>query len=207
MEQYACLSLIYCYDEKLSLLQDREEPDWQSVKLDIGMEVTEALEPDDGRKRFVINKYFGRGLSGQYIEEQFREKHPEYDSQLEVVDDTACFSDSYDMKPKIQQVCSAIAAKAKKLNSHYTIFKQNWLYIFAPDLFTEFDLSEVLRTYREIAAQNSIMFDKVFLNAFHSIFVLNPNGLECEIPVSDDCLKQLKSEAQLRAEEKRNSQK
>lgn len=207
MEQYARLSLIYCYDQRLFLLQDREEPDWQSVKLDIGMEVTEALESNDGWKRSVINKYFGRGLSGQYIKEQFREKHPEFDSQLEVVNNIACFSDSYDMKSKIQQVCLAIITKVEKLNSHYTIFKQNWLYIFAPDLFVESDIPEILQTYQESAAQNSIIFDKVFLNAFHSIFVLNPNGLEYKIPVSDDCLKRLKAEAQLRAEEKKNSQK
>lgn len=125
MEQYARLSLIYCYDQRLFLLQDREEPDWQSVKLDIGMEVTEALESNDGWKRSVINKYFGRGLSGQYIKEQFREKHPEFDSQLEVVNNIACFSDSYDMKSKIQQVCLAIITKVEKLNSHYTVFKQN----------------------------------------------------------------------------------
>lgn len=199
MEHYARLSLIYCYDEKLSLLQDGEEPDWQSTELDIGMEVTEALEPNEGRKRSVINQYFGRGLSGQYIKEQFRKKYPEYDSQLKVVDNVACFSDNGDMKLKIQQVCSAIVKKSQKLNSRYTRFGQNWLYIFVPDLFVEFDLPEILRTYREIAAQNSIMFDKVFLNACQIIFVLNPNGLEYKIPVSDDCLKQLKEESQLRA--------
>ena len=207
MEQYARLSLIYCYDQRLFLLQDREEPDWQSVKLDIGMEVTEALEPDDGRKRSVINKYFGKGLSGQYIKEQFREKHPEYESQLKVVGDVACFSDFYDMKSKIQQVCSAIVAKNEKLNSHYTIFKQNWLHIFAPDLFAESDIPEVFQTYQESAAHNPITFDKIFLNTYRTIFVLNPSGLECEISVSDDCLKRLKAEAQLRAEEKKNSQK
>ena len=206
MEQYACLSLIYCYDKRLSLLQDGEEPDWQSAELDIGMEVTEALEPDDGRKRSVINRYFGKGLSGQFIKEQFKEKHPEYNPQLKVVDNVAYFSDCYDMKLKIQQVCSAIAVKTAKLNSHYAKFAQNWLYIFAPSLFSESDLPEVLQTYRESTAQSPLTFDKVFLNASNSIFVLNPNGVECEIPVSDDCLRRLKAEAQLRAEGKKNSQ-
>lgn len=206
MEQYACLSLIYCYDKRLSLLEDGEEPDWQSTELDIGMEVTEALEPDDGRKRSVVNQYFGKGLPGQFIKEQFREKHPEYDSQLKVLDNVACFYDFYDMKSKIQQVCSAITEKTAKLNRHYSKFSQNWLYIFVPSLFLESDLPEILQTYYESTAHSPITFDKVFLNALNSIFVLNPNGLECDIPVSDDCLKRLKAEAQLRVEEKKNSQ-
>lgn len=31
MEQYAKLSLVYCYDERLSVLQKGEEPDWTIV--------------------------------------------------------------------------------------------------------------------------------------------------------------------------------
>lgn len=76
MEQYARLSLIYCYNKELSLLQDRENPDWQSEELGIGMEVTEALEQKDGRKRFVINQYFKKGLFDQNVKKEFEEKYP-----------------------------------------------------------------------------------------------------------------------------------
>lgn len=31
IEQYAHLSLIHCYDDRLTLLRDREEMDWQSI--------------------------------------------------------------------------------------------------------------------------------------------------------------------------------
>lgn len=48
-------------------LLDGEGSDWQSIALDIGMEVTEALEPNDGRKHSGINQYSGKCLSGQYI--------------------------------------------------------------------------------------------------------------------------------------------
>ena len=76
MEQYARLSLIYCYNKELSLLQDRENPDWQSEELGIGMEVTEALERKDGRKRFVINQYLKKGLFDQNVKKEFEEKCP-----------------------------------------------------------------------------------------------------------------------------------
>lgn len=65
------------------------------------MKVTEALEPKDNQKHSVINQYFGKGLSGKYIKKQFREKHPEYHSQLKVVNNMAYLYDFYDMQPKI----------------------------------------------------------------------------------------------------------
>ncbi len=51
MEMYALLSLVYCYDKSLSVLKEGEKPDWQSHDLNIGLEITEALEKNDGRKR------------------------------------------------------------------------------------------------------------------------------------------------------------
>ena len=63
-------------NKELSLLQDRENPDWQSEELGIGMEVTEALERKDGRKRFVINQYLKKGLFDQNVKKEFEEKYP-----------------------------------------------------------------------------------------------------------------------------------
>ena len=83
------------------------------------MEVTEALELNDGRKHSVINQYFGKNLSGKDIKKQFREKHLEYDSQLNVANNTAYFYDFYDIKYKIQQIPSAIVTKAEELNNRY----------------------------------------------------------------------------------------
>lgn len=195
MEQYARLSLIYCYNKELSLLQDRENPDWQCEELGIGMEVTEALERKDGRKRFVINQYFKKGLFDQNVKKEFEEKYPEYNSRLVVENNIACFSDSYDVSSKIRQVCLAIILKTSKLNSHYTKFEQNWLYIFASEQFVESAVPEVLQAYQKTISQDNIVFDKIFLNALDSIFVLNQNGLECKILLSEDCLKRLKAEA------------
>lgn len=197
MEQYARLSLIYCYDKKLSLLQKGEEPDWQSPELGIGMEVTEALHPDDGRKRAVINRYFGKGLDGQAIKDQFREKYPEYSQQLHVVGNIACFSDPFDMQLKIQQVCSAIITKSKKLNDNYSKFQQNWLYVFVPELFVDRDIPVVFQAYKETTIIKEFLFyNKIFLNACDFIFVLNPEGVECKMRVSEDNLQRLKLEAQ-----------
>ena len=70
LEPYALLTLIECFGYKLEdiLDQDVECPDWQSDKLDLGIEVTEAKNPMDGELDFIIDKYFNKGLSGRKIQ-------------------------------------------------------------------------------------------------------------------------------------------
>ena len=176
MEWYALLSLIYSYDTALTLLEKGEEPDWQSAKLDLGLEVTEALLPEDGRKRAVINQYFGKGLDGQYIKEQIEHKYPEYSHQMSVIGKTACFSESYDMMPKVRQVGLAISMKTRKLNQNYTRFANNWLYVFAPSLFTQDDIQAVCQICQGNNQAYAIQFDKVFLNVNDKVFVVSITG-------------------------------
>lgn len=196
MEQYAKLSLVYCYDERLSVLQKGEEPDWQSIELDVGIEVTEALHREDGRKRNAINQYFGKGLDCHQLKEQFGKKYPEYDGQLWVLENTACFSDSYDMQDKIQQVCLAIESKTRKLNHHYRRFRNNWLYVFLPGLLNGADIPEIFQAYEMVNSQFPLKFDKVFLNSHELIYIMQPDDWIGTINISDDILRQIKNEAQ-----------
>lgn len=84
MEWYAVLSLVYCYEKNLHMFFDckGEEPDWQSEKLDIGMEVTEALEPEEGRKRSVINRHFGKNQEGDIVKQQIKKVTPNTATKL-----------------------------------------------------------------------------------------------------------------------------
>lgn len=173
MERYALLSLVCCYDKDLSSLIKSEKPDWQSRELDIGMEVTEALSFDDGRKRFVLSKYFCKGLDGNYVKDQIGQNYPEYYSNIDVSGNVACYSEIYDMNDKIRQVIESINQKTKKLNRHYTIFKNNWLYVFAPNLFCDIDIPAICEGYQESVSKNKNIFDKLFIYARDSIFVLN----------------------------------
>ncbi len=195
MEWYAFLSLLYCYDENLAVLEKGEEPDWQSKDLDIGLEVTQALLPKDGEIRSVINEYFGKGLDGQFVKDQIEQRNPEYGSMVHVVKNTACFSQCYDMQSKIQQVSESIIKKTKKLNNHYSRFKNNWLYVFAPDLFGSFDIPQVYETYQKNTTEYAVKFDKIFIQIDNQLFILNANGLETEILIPNDRLSQLKKEA------------
>lgn len=199
MEWYALLSLIYSYDTALTLLEKGEEPDWQSAKLDLGLEVTEALLSEDGRKRAVINQYFGKELDGQYIKEQIEHKYPEYSHQMSVIGKIACFSESYDMMPKVRQVGLAISMKTRKLNQNYTRFANNWLYVFAPSLFTQDDIHAVCQICQENNQAYAIQFDKVFFNVNDKVFVVSITGTVEQILDLEDFLARLKKEAQEKA--------
>lgn len=199
MEWYALLSLIYCYDKTLVVLRESkaEAPDWQSEALDIGLEVTEALQADDGRIRNVMNKYFGKGLDGQLIKDQIDKKYPEYSHKVGVIGNTAYMSLSGDMISKLERIAFSITIKTKKLNDHYHQFAHNWLYVFAPDLFQDFDIPKVYQLYKRATKQYPVKFDKIFIyNRFDKIFVVNQDGKVTKISIPDDCLELLKREAQ-----------
>lgn len=53
---------------------------------------------------------------------------------------------------------------------------------------------KVYQTYQQHIAKYPIQFDKIFISTQEQIFVLNVNGMENEIPISNDCLSQLKKE-------------
>ena len=206
MEWYAVLSLVYCYEKKLHMFFDckEEEPDWQSEKLDIGLEVTEALEPEEGRKRSVINRHFGKNQEGDIVKQQIEKSYPEYSDQIGVVDGKAYFFESYDTPSKINQTLDTIKSKTKKLNDHYKIFSNNWLYIFTPHLFLDSDILQIQFDYLEYATQFPVKFDKIFFNLQSELIVLNSGGIEKHISISENLLMKIKAEAQLRAGHKSN---
>ena len=206
MEWYAVLSLVYCYEKRLHILFDckGEEPDWQGEKLDIGLEVTEALEPEEGRKRSVINRHFGKNQEGHIVKQQIEKSYPEYSDQIGVVDGQAYFFESYDTPSKINQTLDTIKSKTKKLNDHYKIFSNNWLYIFTPYLFLDSDILQIQFDYLEYATKFPVKFDKIFFNLQSELIILNSGGIEKHLSISENLLMKIKAEAQLRAGQKSN---
>ncbi len=200
MEWYALLSLIYCYDENLKFLENSEKPDWQNKHLDIGLEVTEVLNKADGRERAVVNRYFGKGLDGQYIKKEIENHYPEYSSNIIVSEGRVCHIKSLgSSKHIIDKVILTIDKKAKKLNECYVKFKNNWLYVFAPDVFTD-DIQDICREYVKLKIKHEVYFDKIFLFVDNLIFVLGFNGIENKIQLPHEYLKKLKLEALKKAE-------
>lgn len=197
MEWYALLSLIYCYDNKLSALLDckNEEPDWQSIELGIGIEITEAMGREDGRRRAVINRYFGKELNGKEIKAEIDTNYPEYSQQFGVEEGKAYFFEIRDTQLTIQQILHTILIKTAKLNDHYRHFANNWLYIYLPQSLENSNILKINQDYQATACQGLLRFDKIFFNMYDKILVLNRKEIEYSIPISNEYLEEIKRQA------------
>ena len=58
-EIYAVVSLKYLWKEYKPSFVKSESPDWINENMNLGLEVTQALLPDDGKTESFIEKYLG----------------------------------------------------------------------------------------------------------------------------------------------------
>lgn len=198
-EKYALLSLIECFSNDLEvLLQDKceyENPDYQSEMLSLGIEVVEAITSKQGEERFIINEFFGKGINARVLKKDAEERFKKIRGKIKVIDDLAFYShqpNGFRMSSRISLIQSKINEKLIKLNSHYKVFENNWLYVFA-------HISTVYKEEIESLDihplnEGDFYFDKVFVNCIDKIYVLTKEGTNV-ITISTDVLKKIKSES------------
>ena len=58
-EIYAAVSLKYLWAEYKPVFIKSESPDWINETMDFGLEVSQALMPDDGKTESFIEQYLG----------------------------------------------------------------------------------------------------------------------------------------------------
>lgn len=58
-EIYAAVSLKYLWQEYRPSFVKSESPDWINEEMELGLEVSQALLPDDGQTKNFIEKYLG----------------------------------------------------------------------------------------------------------------------------------------------------
>ena len=58
-EIYAAVSLKYLWKEYRPFFVKNESPDWVNEAMDFGLEVSQALLPDDGQEESFIERYLG----------------------------------------------------------------------------------------------------------------------------------------------------
>lgn len=194
-EPYALLTLIKCFGYNIEdiLDQDVECPDWQSDKLDLGIEVTEAKNPMDGQLDFIIDKYFNKGLSGRKIQNAVKKEYPKYGHLFRYKRNISYCTVPISYSDEINKIAKAITEKTEKLNKNYKVFKNNWLYIFAGiELYCE-DIPKILSLTK--TDEKGIQYDKIFINVIDKILVINRDGFIEEVEVDNKTLKELKAEA------------
>jgi len=195
-EKYALLSLVKCYSSDLQVLLDDkfnyENPDYQSEILNIGIEVVEAITSRQGEERFIINEHFGKGIDGATLKNEAEKRFKKFRGKLSVVDGQAVYShqpNGFRMSSRLSLIQSKIDQKLIKLNSHYKVFSNNWLYVFSHLATVHQEEIESLVIQNEKV--DGISFDKVFINCIDKIYVLTKEDTDV-INVSTETLKSIK---------------
>lgn len=172
-ERYAINSLIKCYDSRLESLEKSERPDYQSKDLDIGIEVTRAI--NNGERLFRINSVFGKNVPAEERKKMYEKRFPKsIGEEIMVVNNCLVASETkHPISSNIYMdlIIRAILKKNNLLNNGYAKFNNNWLYIFSQSAsLNEYDIECVSRN---IELYDKINYSKIFINCTDRIFVIN----------------------------------
>lgn len=170
-EIYAAVSLKYLWSDYEPSFIKSESPDWINETMDLGLEVSQALLPDDGQTESFIEQYLGC----------LREELPE--SAMERYGDRLHFYNGrfWAVLPEdhLRQDCLYKAKyrfdrKLEKLNTNYKHRRYNGLYLFLhPTDESNVDIAQLFAYMQQRQEKRAVRFDWVFLNCVKTIYVCN----------------------------------
>ena len=170
-EIYAVVSLKYLWREYRPDFVKSESPDWINENMELGVEVSQALLPDDGQTESFIENYLGcrrEELPLSAVERYGNRLHFYNDRFWAVLPDPEQHqNDLYKAKYRFDR-------KREKLNTNYRHMRYNGLYLFLhPSDESDFDAVCLFEYMRERQAGTKRRFDWVFLNCGKVIYVCN----------------------------------
>lgn len=170
-EIYAALSLKYLWSEYQPCFIKNESPDWINHRMDFGLEVSQALLPEDGQEESFIEQYLGclkEELPTQAFE-RYGERLHFYNGRFWAVLPDSSVEQDYISKAKYR-----FDRKLEKLNSNYQHKKYNGLYLFLhPTEENDIDAGQLFEYMRYRQQGQKHRFDWVFLNCVKTIYVCN----------------------------------
>ena len=148
--KYAAVSLKYLWKEYEPYFVKSESPDWINPNMDFGLEVSQALLPDDGQEESFIEKYLG--CRKEELPSLAFDKYGDYLSKAKYRFDR----------------------KLEKLNANYIHKHYNGLYLFLhPTDENDIDAGALFEYMRYTQEKKKMRFDRVFLNCVKTIYVCN----------------------------------
>ena len=126
-EIYAVVSLKYLWKEYRPYFVKSESPDWINETMDFGLEVSQALLPNDGQEEDFIERFLGclkEELPPQAFE-KYGERLNFYNGRFWAILPDLEVEQDYLFKAKYR-----FDRKLEKLNTNYTYKKYNGLYLF-----------------------------------------------------------------------------
>ena len=194
-EIYAAVSLEYLWPEYRPFFVKSESPDWINEAMDLGLEVSQALLPDDGQAASFIERYLGC-LREELPDSAFEKYGPRlhfYNDRFWAIVPEEGKEQDYFYKARYR-----FDRKLEKLNTNYRRCRRNGLYLFLhPSGETDVDADRLFQYMKERQGREKICFDWVFLNCIEVIFICDfrRNRLD-EIPLPENAEAFLSAEAE-----------
>lgn len=170
-EIYAVVSLKYLWSEYQPYFIKSESPDWMNETMDLGLEVSQALLPDDGQEASFIEHYLGcrREELPDSAMERYGERLHFYNGRFWAVLPDATMHQDYISKAKYR-----FERKLEKLNTNYQHKTYNGLYLYLhPADQNDIDAGQLFEFMDQRQQDQKKQFDWVFLNCGAVIYVCN----------------------------------
>ena len=168
-EIYAAVSLKYLWKEYQPYFIKSESPDWINETMDFGLEVSQALLPDDGQEESFIEQYLGclkEELPPQAFE-KYGDRLNFYNGRFWAILPDCAVHQDYLFKAKYR-----FDRKLEKLNTNYMHRRYNGLYLFLhPTDENDIDAGALFEYMRLTQETREKRFDWVFLNCVKTIYV------------------------------------
>lgn len=168
-EIYAVVSLKYLWREYKPSFVKSESPDWINETMDLGLEVSQALLPDDGQTQSFIDKYLGclkEDLPPAALE-RYGERLNFYNGRF-----WAVLPDDMEHQDYLYKAKYRFDKKLEKLNTSYQRKKYNGLYLFLhPAEKSDIDVQDLFEYMCMRQKDCARRFDWIFLNCEKIIYV------------------------------------
>lgn len=198
-ETYAMLTLYYCYDTSWTAFEKGESPDFYNIELNMGIEVVRAISRTKAVVDRIANEFFGKGLDIATLNSNVQKKHPNFKGNIREVKGIKLISSSFsytNFSDHIDLVNECIIEKTKKLNKNYTLYKNNFLYIFARVPFMQHDIEYIIAIIKKEINIYEYKFDTYFINCINQLIIISYPEYHVQIiDISDKLLKDIMKEA------------
>lgn len=182
-EIYAITALKYFWQGYQKGFLKWESPDWYNNRYDLGVEVSQALLPKDGREESFLRSYLGKHKK-QLPSDAF----VRYGARLYFYNDRlwALLNDGTDTITPAEKISTRFRCKLQKLNKNYHHCKTNTLYLFAHAEMENDAVKEVLKELCSAQKKQEFQFDIVFLDCKSTLYLLNLSQSTMEaIPIPE----------------------
>lgn len=175
-ERYAKFAVCYLLGYDREDIENKDRPDLQTKSRDLGIEVVRAISKHDGYTYNLIDRYFGKHLTGDKVIEEIRKQKHGFEGSLCTVEGRAVISAEkgiYDSNKHERCIVKAIEEKTEKWKSYDKDYNEKGVYCFShTGLLDESDYPTI------ISACKASIFTLVFIDCNDEILLWRTESSE-----------------------------